>query len=192
MCSKDYISYMQARRARMILSQYRWVCNLSARVDEAAQCLRRIFSVSRRYAAIWLTFSVGVKGRGHPKVNRALASPSEVSVDATWQSCLPMFLLTLSRCLIVSENDAHEDEWKQGKYSRLLLNKELVIFFYFTTSCSLQWHRYCSFSEKYPAHSLTCASDSTGDFTSRQVKLKWRSLINFIKSKLLLICEAVL
>lgn len=125
-------------------------CRLSARAwsfhntDEFVICLpalmkrlsvcvarssRRIFSVSRRYAAIWLTFSVGVKGRGHPKVNRALASPSEVSVDATWQSCLPMFPLTLSRCLIVSENDAYEDERKQGKYSRLLLNKELVIFF---------------------------------------------------------------
>lgn len=92
---------------------------------------RRIVSVSRRYAAIWLTFSVGVKGRGQPKVNRAQASPSEVSVDSTWQSCLLMFPLTLSRYLIVSENDAWKDKRKQGKYSRLLLNKELVIFLFY-------------------------------------------------------------
>lgn len=96
-----------------------------------ARGLRRIVRVSRRYAAIWLTFSVGVKGRGQPKVNRAQASPSEVSVDSTWQSCLLMFPLTLSRCLIVPENDAWKDKRKQGKYSRLLLNKELVIFLFY-------------------------------------------------------------
>lgn len=187
LCAQKIISLTCRLSAHMILSQYRWVGNLSAHVDAVAQCfqtLRRhlndLFSgrFTERLPKSQPSATVTIRGQHGCNVTKL---PSHVSAN----------FVSLSYCLKIMLQKINENKVYTAD-EEIAAKQRFGGFFDFTTSCRLWQHHPCSFCTKFPGHSahvMQVINLGTLDSEKYIARVKWQSLIHKTKPTFLLIYE---